>query len=158
MGFPAALLRGFVPDEVIDEVLAAGGRPPRPWPGPPPSATGSTRTWCWRWSGWSRAFRPDGRLAQGRAGLMQLMPAHRAELGVADAFDPATNLDGGPALSQRCSRYAATWAGPGRVQRGPGRGDAPRRRAALPGDAGLREAGPAPLQQGAGSHREVSDQ
>ncbi|MGH7321007.1 MAG: transglycosylase SLT domain-containing protein [Candidatus Rokuibacteriota bacterium] len=44
---------------------------------------------------------------KGAQGLMQLMPARAAALGVGDAFDPAANLDGGVRhLRELLTRYA----------------------------------------------------
>lgn len=71
------------------------------------------------------AYRADAVSHAGAAGLTQLMPGTARDLGVADRFDVAANLDGGAAyLAQQLIRFqdvrlalAAYNAGPGRVQR-----------------------------------------
>jgi soluble lytic murein transglycosylase len=72
------------------------------------------------------AFNPRAVSRKGAQGLMQLMPATAGALGVADAFDPAQNLDGGSRhLGQLLTVYdgdltralAAYNAGEGAVQR-----------------------------------------
>jgi soluble lytic murein transglycosylase-like protein len=97
IGVPAASLRGLVPDEVMEEVAAA------------PAGSGDLRelaSVAARRHGLDpglvlavvsveSAFRPEAVSRKGAQGLMQLMPATAASLGVKDAFDPVENLDGG---------------------------------------------------------------
>ena len=97
IGLPAASLRGLVPDEVVEEVAAA------------PAGSGDLKelaTAAARRHGVDpglvlavvsveSAFRPEAVSRKGAQGLMQLMPATAASLGVKDVFDPVENLDGG---------------------------------------------------------------
>src|SRR3989441_1364264 len=97
IGVPAASLRGLVPDEVVEEVAMA------------PAGSGDLRelaTAAARRHGLDpglvlavvsveSAFRPEAVSRKGAQGLMQLMPATAASLGVKDVFDPVENLDGG---------------------------------------------------------------
>jgi soluble lytic murein transglycosylase-like protein len=126
MGVPASVVRGFVPDEVVEEVA-----------GPPGSDLRALAVEAARRHGLppelvlavvavESGFRPDAVSPKGAQGLMQLMPATAGSLGVADAFDPAQNLDGGSRhLGQLLTVYdgdltralAAYNAGEGAVQR-----------------------------------------
>ncbi len=87
------------------------------------------------------AFNPRAVSPKGALGLMQLMPATAAELGVTDAFNPVQNVRAGVKyLKQLLDTYD------GRVElalaaynAGPGRGEKVRwQGAAIPRDAGLR--------------------
>jgi soluble lytic murein transglycosylase-like protein len=72
-------------------------------------------------------FEPAATSSAGAQGLMQLMPATAAELGVRDAYDPAQNIAGGTRyLGQLLQRFggdvpaavAAYNAGPEAIERG----------------------------------------
>ena len=52
------------------------------------------------------AFDPDARSRKGAMGLMQLMPATAADLGITDPFNPAQNIRGGVSyLRQQLDRF-----------------------------------------------------
>ena len=93
---PPSAVRGFVPDEVLEEL---GG-----------AASGSELVRLVEEAARRRGldpalvlavvsvesgFRPEAVSPKGAQGLMQLMPRTAASLGVQDAFDPEQNLDAG---------------------------------------------------------------
>jgi len=93
---PPSAVRGFVPDEVLDELESA----------PPGSDLVSLVEQSARRHGLDPAlvlavvsvesgFRPAAVSPKGAQGLMQLMPRTAASLGVEDAFDPEQNVDAG---------------------------------------------------------------
>jgi hypothetical protein len=93
---PVGSVLGFVPDEVLDEVVGAAS----------PDGLRELAIETARRHGLDpdlvlavvaveSGFRPDAVSRKGAQGLMQLMPSTARSLGVADAFDPAANLDGG---------------------------------------------------------------
>jgi soluble lytic murein transglycosylase-like protein len=128
VGIVPADLRGFVPDEVVDEVLApmAAGTDVRALAIAAAQRHGLDPNLVLAVVGVESAFQPDAVSHKGAQGLMQLMPATARELGVTDALDPAQNLDGGTRyLRMLMAQYggdlgkalAAYNAGPGAVKR-----------------------------------------
>ena len=128
VGLAAAEIRGFVPDEVVDEVLAptAAGTDLRALAIAAAKRHGLAPELVLAVVGVESAFKPDAVSHKGAQGLMQLMPGTAKELGVADALDPAQNLDGGTRyLRMLLAQYggdvgralAAYNAGPGAVKR-----------------------------------------
>lgn len=127
VGVPASLVRGFVPDEVLDEVAAATNAADlRTLAVEAGRRHGLDPELVLAVVSVESAFRADAVSRKGAQGLMQLMPGTAANLGVADAFDPAQNLDGGTRhLGSLLARYdgdlrkalAAYNAGAGAVAR-----------------------------------------
>jgi transglycosylase-like protein with SLT domain len=109
VGMPATMVRGIVPDEVLEEIR-------------PAAAFGSAELLELAAAAAYRhgldpalvsavvavesGFEPQAVSPKGAQGLMQLMPRTAREMGVADPFDPAANLDGGSRyLSSLVARY-----------------------------------------------------
>jgi soluble lytic murein transglycosylase-like protein len=96
IGVPASAVRGFVPDEVVEEVTAPGGDGDlRGLAVAAAERHGLDPQLVLAVVGVESAFRPEAVSSKGAQGLMQLMPGTAASLGVDDAFDPEQNLDGG---------------------------------------------------------------
>ncbi len=127
VGVPASLVRGFVPDEVLDEVAPAPGDVDlRTLAIAAARRHGLDPDLVLAVVAVESSFKPDAVSAKGARGLMQLMPATAADLGVANALDPTQNLDGGSRyLGSLVTRYdgdlkkalAAYNAGAGAVSR-----------------------------------------
>jgi soluble lytic murein transglycosylase-like protein len=94
VGLPPTAVRGFVPDEVLDEV-AAPGADIRTLAIQAAERHGLDPDLVLAVVAVESSFRPEAQSPKGAQGLMQLMPATATELGVKNAFDPAENLDGG---------------------------------------------------------------
>jgi len=96
VGVPAAVVRGFVPDEVLDEVApATNGADLRSLAEAAARRHGLDAGLVMAVVAVESGFRTDAVSPKGAQGLMQLMPSTAADLGVGNAFDPAQNLDGG---------------------------------------------------------------
>ncbi|HYN01027.1 MAG TPA: lytic transglycosylase domain-containing protein [Vicinamibacteria bacterium] len=126
MGVPPAAVRGFVPDEVLDEVQGPAGGDLRELAAAAARRHGLDPDLVMAVVSVESGFRPQAVSPKGAQGLMQLMPKTASSLGVADAFDPAQNLDGGARhLGQLLTLYggdltralAAYNAGEGAVDR-----------------------------------------
>lgn len=134
VGTPATEVEGFLPDEIVEEVVAAldahraaGGE----------GDLVALAQEIARRHGLDPAlvlavvavesgFQPGAVSPKGAQGLMQLMPATARELGVSDAFDAEQNLDGGARYLRALLEQhrgdlrlalAAYNAGPGAVKR-----------------------------------------
>jgi hypothetical protein len=101
---PSSLIQGIVPDEIVDEVVAAAEEAHVDTSDP--SGLRALATATAKRHGLDPAlvlavvsvesgFRPRAISPKGAQGLMQLMPGTAKDLGVKDALDPAANLDGG---------------------------------------------------------------
>jgi len=126
MGVPPAAVRGFVPDEVLDEVAAPAGGDLRDLAAAVARRHGLDPDLVLAVVSVESGFRPQAVSPKGAQGLMQLMPKTASSLGVADAFDPTQNLDAGTRhLGQLLTLYggdltralAAYNAGEGAVHR-----------------------------------------
>ena len=125
VGLPPEMVRGFVPDEIVDEIAAAEGDV-RVLARATAERYGLDADLVLAVVAVESNFEPRAVSKKGAQGLMQLMPATADDLGVADALDPATNLDGGARYLQALLRLyrgdlrkalAAYNAGPGAVAR-----------------------------------------
>ena len=150
VGVAATELRGVVPDEVLDEVVPAAPRRARRtsprWPSRPRRRHGLDPGSRAGGGGGGVGVPPRRRLAQGRAGPDAAHARDRALRWASRT--PSTPRTTSTAARAICATLVDALqrrrqAGPRRLQRGRGRGGAPRRRAALSGDARLRAQGPA---------------
>jgi soluble lytic murein transglycosylase-like protein len=95
MGVPPSAVRGFVPDEVLDEVAVPPGGDLREAAAAAARRHGLDPELVIAVAAVESGFRPEAVSPKGAQGLMQLMPRTAEALGVENAFDPAQNLDGG---------------------------------------------------------------
>ena len=110
VGVPAAMVRGIVPDEVLEEIgpgdAANGAGDFEGLVAEAARRHGLDPGLVMAVVGVESGFQPQAVSPKGAQGLMQLMPATARDLGVADPLDPAANLDGGSRyLSSLVARY-----------------------------------------------------
>lgn len=110
VGVPAAMVRGVVPDEVLEEIppadAANGIADFQRLVADAARRHGLDPALVMAVVGVESGFQPQAVSPKGARGLMQLMPGTARDLGVADPFDPAANLDGGSRyLSSLVARY-----------------------------------------------------
>jgi soluble lytic murein transglycosylase-like protein len=126
MSVPPATVQGFVPDEVLDELVVPPGGDLRQAAALAARRHGLDPDLVIAVVSVESGFRPQAVSPKGAQGLMQLMPRTAESLGVVDAFDPEQNLDGGVRhLGQLLTQYdgdveralAAYNAGEGAVRR-----------------------------------------
>ena len=151
VGVPAWQVRGFVPDEVIDEVAAPAGTRAEleALAADVARRHGLDPALVLAVASVESGFQPKAVSAKGALGLMQLMPATATSLGRRRCLRPRDQPGRRLALSGRADRplRRRPHEGPRRLQRRPGRREAPRGSPALSGDARLREEGPGALQE-----------
>jgi hypothetical protein len=109
VGVPAGMLRGVVPDEVLEEIpatAAAGSVDFERLVAEAARRHGLDPALVMAVVGVESGFQPQAVSPKGAQGLMQLMPGTARDLGVTNPFDPAANLDGGSRyLSSLVARY-----------------------------------------------------
>jgi len=108
VGVPASMLRGIVPDEVLEEIRPTGAGPVdlERLVAEAAERHSLDPALVMAVVGVESGFQAQAVSPKGAQGLMQLMPRTAREMGVADAFDPAANLDGGSRyLSSLVARY-----------------------------------------------------
>jgi soluble lytic murein transglycosylase-like protein len=92
---PPAAVRGYVPDEVVDEVAAASGGDVARLAQEASRRHGLDPALVLAVVAVESGFRPEAVSPKGAQGLMQLMPQTAEALGVQDALDPEQNVDAG---------------------------------------------------------------
>jgi hypothetical protein len=95
IALPSAAVRGFVPDEVMDEIAAGSKDELRALAVAAAERAGIDPELVLAVASIESGFEPRAVSPKGAQGLMQLMPQTASSLGVADSFDPEQNLDGG---------------------------------------------------------------
>jgi soluble lytic murein transglycosylase-like protein len=95
MRVPPAAVRGFVPDEVLEEVALPAGGDLRELAAAAARRHGLDPALVLAVVSVESGFEPAAVSPKGAQGLMQLMPRTAESLGVGDAFDPKENLDAG---------------------------------------------------------------